>query len=231
MNERQRILVADDDADIREVVRLLLLADNFEVVEASSGFEAVEKADNSCDLIILDVMMPGMNGYAACEQIRKKTLAPVLFLTARTQDCDKTLGFSVGGDDYLVKPFSYNELIARVKALLRRYHEYGSSAGGKSARLCVADLEIDTEACEVRRGGIDIPLTDIEYRLLLLLATHRKKVFSIENIYESVWNEPYFYTSSNTVMVHIKNLRGKLRGKNNMTDLIKTVWGKGYRIE
>ena len=231
MSERPRILIADDDADIREVVRLLLLADNFAVEEASDGFEAVDKADDSFDLIILDVMMPGPNGYAACEQIRKKTLAPVLFLTAKTQDSDKTLGFSVGGDDYLVKPFSYNELIARVKALLRRYREYGSGEGGKEARLYIADLVIDTQAFEVRRGERLIPLTDIEYRILLLLATHRRKVFSIENIYESVWNEPYYYVSSNTVMVHIKNLRAKLRGQAREAEIVKTVWGKGYRIE
>ncbi len=231
MRERPRILIADDDADIREVVRLLLLADNFAVEEACDGFEAVDKADDSFDLIILDVIMPGPNGYAACEQIRKKTLAPVLFLTAKTEDSDKTLGFSVGGDDYLVKPFSYNELLARAKALLRRYREYSSGESRMDTRIYIADLEIDTDACEVRRGDRVIPLTDIEYRVLLLLATHRKKVFSIENIYESVWNEPYFHVSSNTVMVHIKNLRGKLRGKEHEAEIIKTVWGKGYRIE
>ena len=196
---KQRILIADDDPAIREVVRLLLEGAGYDVDEAVDGPSAVAAASDAFDLIILDVMMPGCSGISACQQIRKKTMTPILFLTAKSQDADKVLGFSAGGDDYLVKPFSYSELTARVRAMVR---------------LCDESLA----------------LTDIEYRILLLLASNPKKIFSAQNIYESVWGEPYFYASNNTVMVHMRNLRRKLSQDGAYPDLIKTVWGRGYHI-
>ena len=126
--EPRKILVADDDPEIREVLRLLLTGEGYEVLEASDGSEAIALLNSAVDLVILDVMMPGTGGYAACAEIRKQSAVPVLFLTARSQDSDKSMGFSVGGDDFLVKPFSYAELISRVKAMLRRYCIYGTKA-------------------------------------------------------------------------------------------------------
>nr|WP_294151991.1 response regulator transcription factor [uncultured Clostridium sp.] len=231
--ERKRILFADDDPEIREVVRILLEHEGFEVIEAGNGKEAVEKADQTVDLIILDVMMPGKSGILACLDIRKKLTVPILFLTARTQDSDKALGFSAGGDDYLAKPFSYTELVARVKAMLRRCYVYqgGSGNGERTAVIRIKDLSVDRDSREVRLEGEEILLTDLEYRILLLMAENRGKIFTIQNIYESVWEEPYYYTSNNTVMVHIRNLRKKLEKDPKNPKYLVNVWGKGYRIE
>lgn len=229
---RQKILFADDDPEIREVLRLLLAGEGYEVLEASSGEQALELLDDSTDLVILDVMMPGMGGCAACAEIRRQSAVPVLFLTAKSQDSDKTLGFSVGGDDYLVKPFSYTELISRVKAMLRRYCVYGAKQETAAGVIqCCDNVEIDLSRCQVRVDGQEVVLTDTEYRILHLLASHKKKVFSAQNIYESIWNEPYFYTSNNTVMVHIRNIRRKLGDDPQNSRTIRTVWGRGYRIE
>ena len=229
--ETKTVLFADDDPEIREVLRLLLTSEGYAVVEASDGREVLELLDDSIDLVILDVMMPDMGGYAVCAEIRKRSPVPVLFLTAKGQDSDKTMGFSAGGDDYLVKPFSYTELISRVKAMLRRYYVYGAKQTENGILRCCGDIEIDPGQCRVCVNGKEISLTDTEYRILLLLARHPKKVFSAQNIYESIWNEPFFYTSNNTVMVHIRNIRRKLGDDPQNCRTIRTVWGKGYRIE
>ena len=230
--DKKKILFADDDPEIREVVRILLESEGYTVAEAASGSEAVSMVDDSIDLVILDVMMPGCSGVSACAQIRKNFTVPILFLTAKTQDSDKTAGFAAGGDDYLAKPFYYSELIARVKALLRRYYVYcGKKASNDAELLVVKDLRINPEINEVRKNGEKIPLTDLEYRILYMLASNRKKIFTIQNIYESVWKEPYFYNSNNTVMVHIRNLRKKLEDDPQNPKYITNVWGKGYRIE
>ncbi len=230
--EVQKILYADDDSEIREVLRLLLTSEGYQVLEASNGAEVLEQLDDSVDLVILDVMMPGLSGYVTCAEIRKRSAIPVLFLTAKSQDSDKTLGFSVGGDDYLVKPFSYSELISRVKAMLRRYYVYGAKQTEQGGIVrCCGTIQINPSQCMVWQNGQEVILTDIEYRILLLLASHQKKVFSVQNIYESVWNEPYFYSSNNTVMVHIRNIRRKLDDDPQNSHTIQTVWGKGYRIE
>lgn len=232
MPEKRRILIADDDADIREVARILLEGEGFEVIEAVNGEEAAEKADPSVDLYILDIMMPGKSGYQVCREIRAVSPAPVLFLTARTQDQDKAMGFSAGADDYLPKPFSYTELLARVKALLRRYFVYGGKQETVPAdMLTLRDLEISRTTREVRRGGELLPLTDIEFRMLLMMAEKPGTVFSAQELYEKIWNEPYFYTCNNTVMVHIRNLRCKLEPDPDHPEYIKTSWGKGYSID
>ena len=232
--DKKRILIADDDADIREVVRLLLGGAGYEVVEAVDGPSAVNAAGSGFDLIILDVMMPGCSGISACEQIRKITKAPILFLTAKSGEADKVLGFSAGGDDYLVKPFGYSELSARVRAMVRRYREYASDDAPRPAeagKISVGGLVIYPENGKVELDGSDLSLTDIEFRILLLLASNPKKIFSTQNIYESIWNEPYFYASNNTVMVHIRNLRRKLTADGQYPDVIKTVWVRGYHID
>lgn len=228
----KKILFADDDPEIREALHLLLECEGYETVEAACGEDVLRLLDDSVDLVILDVMMPVMSGYTVCAEIRKRSTVPILFLTAKSQDSDKTLGFSAGGDDYLVKPFSYNELINRVKALLRRYYVYGSKDAEQNKIIrCCGNIEIDTSQCQVTAGGREIILTDTEYRILLLLASHPKRVYSAQNIYEAVWNEPYLYTSNNTVMVHIRNIRRKLGDDPQNSHTIRTVWGKGYRIE
>ena len=232
MAETKRILLADDDADIREVGRVLLEGEGYEVIEAKDGDEAVLLSAPDIDLYILDIMMPGKNGYQACREIRAKSSAPILFLTARSQDSDKAMGFSSGADDYLAKPFSYTELLARVKALLRRYYVYkGKESAAESGVITVKDLTIDPDGMRVERGGKAIALTDIEFRLLLTMAQNRKKVFSAEELYEKIWNEPYFYACNNTVMVHIRNLRRKVEPNADDPQYIKTVWGKGYRVD
>ncbi len=230
--DAKKILFADDDPEIREVLQLLLTSEGYQVEAASNGEELLSRLDDSVDLVILDIMMPGMGGYHVCAEIRKQSAVPVLFLTAKSQDSDKTMGFSAGGDDYLVKPFSYTELIYRVKAMLRRYYVYGAKAPEQSQVLrCCGNIEIDLNRCVVRRDGQEVVLTDTEYRILCLLATHPKKVFSVQNIYESIWDEPFLYTSNNTVMVHIRNIRRKLGDDPQNCQTIRTVWGRGYRIE
>ena len=228
----KKILFADDDPEIRSVVRVLLESEGYEVIEAADGREAIRLADDSMDLIILDVMMPGKDGLSACVEIRRRLTVPILFLTARTQDSDKTVGFGAGADDYLVKPFSYAELAARVKALIRRYHVYrGKESFEAGSALTIRDLSIDRRTGQVTRDGEEIHLTDLEYRILLLLASNRGKIFTIENLYESVWGEPFFYSATNTVMVHIRNLRKKLELDPKNPTYVVNVWGKGYRIE
>lgn len=232
MADERLIMIADDDPDIREVVRILLESEGFRIVEAVDGDDAVSKIDPAIDLYILDVMMPGKSGYQVCRAIRAASTAPILFLTAKSQDGDKSMGFSSGGDDYLPKPFSYTELTARVKALLRRYYVYrGKESEESKEKIVIRDLVIDRQTCEVRLAGAEVQLTDIEYRMLLLMAENRRKVFSAQNLYESIWNEPYFYSCNNTIMVHIRNLRRKIEPEPDNPQYIKTVWGKGYRID
>lgn len=229
--ETRKILAVDDDPEIREVLQLLLTGEGYEVIEAADGDTALRLLDGTIDLVILDVMMPGSSGYAACAEIRKRSAVPVLFLTAKSQDSDKAMGFTVGGDDYLVKPFSYSELISRVKAMLRRYCVYGAKAPEHNQRIsCCGNIEIDPDQCLVWQNDEEVTLTRTEYGILYLMASHPKKIFTVQNIYESVWEEPYLYTSNNTVMVHIGNLRRKLGDDPQNSRIIQTVWGKGYRI-
>ncbi len=232
MAENRKILLADDDADIREVGRVLLEGEGYEVIEAADGDEAVKKANEDIDLYILDIMMPGKSGYQACREIRAVSSAPILFLTAKSQDSDKAMGFSSGADDYLAKPFSYTELTARVKALLRRYYVYkGKMEEEAGGVIKIKDLTIDPDSMGVEIAGKPVQLTDIEFRLLLTMAQNRKKVFSAEELYEKIWNEPYFYACNNTVMVHIRNLRRKIEPDADNPQYIRTVWGKGYRVD
>lgn len=231
--ENTRILIVDDNPEIREVVTILLEGEGFITEEAGDGKTALEKI-KECpyDLILLDVMMPGLNGYQTCVEIRKSTNAPILFLSARSQVEDKTLGFLSGGDDYLPKPFSYQELLGRVKALVRRYQIYRGkpSVSGKES-LKAGNIEVFEEAGIVRRSGQEISLTDTEFAILCLLLKNKKQIFSVERLYESVWNEPYYYGASNIVMVHIRNLRTKIEENPHNPEIIRTVWGRGYRCD
>jgi DNA-binding response OmpR family regulator len=230
--EKKRILFADDDPEIREALCLLLNSEGYETVQACCGQEVLERIDPTFDLVILDVMMPEMNGFEVCEELRKRYTIPILFLTAKASDHDKAIGFSAGGDDYLVKPFSYNELLNRIKAILRRYYVYGAKSDDTTSVIrCCGNVEIHTRQCMVKVDGEEVILTDLEYRILLLLASNPKRIYSTQSIYETVWNEPYTYSSNNNVMVHIRNIRRKLGDDPQNSHTIRTVWGKGYRIE
>ncbi len=234
MEEKRKILVADDDASILEVIKIMLEGESYEVETVNNGREAVERLDDSYGLVILDVMMPECSGITACSEIRKKSMVPILFLTAKSTDADKIAGFTAGGDDYLVKPFSYAELLSRVKALIRRYYAYNHQAPeGASAPnlITIRDLVIDKDKSSVYLKGKEVLFTDTEYQILCLLAENRKKVFSVQMIYESVWKETYYIASNNTVTVHIRNIRKKIEGDVQKPEYIKTVWGRGYRIE
>ncbi|MBS5983473.1 response regulator transcription factor [Clostridium butyricum] len=231
IHKTQKILIADDDAEILEILSILLSGDGYDITTASNGDEVVSLADESFSLIVLDVNMPKLSGFLACSEIRKKTMAPILFLTARTQESDKAIGFSAGGDDYLSKPFSNAEFLMRVKALIRRYSQYGSIPTQQSNPiLLVSDMVINTDEKTVSVDGILIPLTSTEYDILELLALNRKKIFSMENIYSSIWNDSYIGASDNAIMVHIKNLRKKLEKNPKEPKYIKTAWGRGYYI-
>lgn len=227
------ILIIEDDDDIRHGVRLLLESEGFCVKEASNGNDGLSLVSNDVDLVILDIMMPGISGLETCERLRKISNVPVLFLTAKSGESDKLIGLTAGGDDYLSKPFSYSELLARVKALVRRYKVYcgkNDPASESDSMIKIGEVSIDKTANLLFVCGKRIELTDLEYRILLLLMKNPTKVFSAQAIYETVWNEPYYYTSNSTVMVHIRKLRVKIE-ESGTKPHIKTVWGKGYRFE
>ena len=226
-----KILIVDDDHEIRDVLRVLLTSEHFEVAEASGGEEALRYLEeHPVDLVILDVMMDGISGYHVCLQLREKWNVPVLFLTAKSKESDLTMGYSSGGDDYLVKPFSYPELLARVKGLLRRYQVYRGKPESAQEEAEWCGLRVNLTSNMVWRSDREIDLTDTEWRILRLLICNRGKIFSMENLYESVWKEPYFPSSSNTIMVHIRRLREKVESDPRHPEYIKTVWGKGSRI-
>lgn len=229
-----KILIADDNPEIREVLNVLLSSEGYDVIEAKDGQEAIELISSEIDLYILDIMMPIINGYQACIEIRKKSNAPILFLTAKSQESDKTLGFSSGGDDYLSKPFSYNELTTRVKALLRRYYIYQGKINNDEStenKITYNNIVIDPNNEIVFLDGEQIELTYIEYQILYLLLSNRKHIYSTQALYENIWNEPYYYSANNTIMVHIRNLRKKIETDPQNPKVIKTIWGKGYRCD
>lgn len=225
--EKQKILIADDEPEIREVLRMMLESEGYDIVEACNAQEAVDRTEG-VDLVILDILMPGESGIQACTKIREKSNVPILFLTAKSGEHDKVLGFSAGGDDYLVKPFSYMELLSRVKALIRRYRVYQKSEDKAEKMVFYRDLTIDTELQSVTDNGKKISLTEMEYQILLLLVSNPRKIFSVKEIYERVWKEDFFPSSGNTVMVHIRNIRRKLEKEGE--PYIQNVWGRGYCV-
>ena len=230
----EKILIVEDDADIREGVRILLEGEGYSVSEAENGRKGLELLKEETALVILDVMMPGMSGLKTCEEIRKVSYVPVLFLTARSQESDKLIGLMAGGDDYLAKPFSYSELLGRVKALIRRWKIYRGKEEPEQMQtqnyIELAGIRLNEEFNEVTVKGENVEFSDIEYNILRLLMKYPGKIFSAQNLYESVWNEPYFYNCNSTVMVHIRRLRVKIEEDPKNPKLILTVWGKGYRF-
>lgn len=230
MAVKQTILVADDAKDIREMLRIMLEDAGFSIILASNGVEAVEKFNEDVNLVILDIMMPKCNGIDACTQIREKAEVPVLFLTAKSAESDMIEGFEAGGDDYLTKPFSCTELLLRVKALLKRPRMADSTSKADDGKIVIQDIILDTNLQQVIRGEEEIALTEIEYRILKLLATDRNHIFTAKEIYEAVWEEAYMPNSTNTVMVHIRNIRKKLGDTGPNAKYLHNIWGRGYRI-
>ncbi|MFD2329420.1 response regulator transcription factor [Cohnella sp. GCM10020058] len=224
------ILVVDDDTEIRDVIHVYLRNEGHSVIEAGDGAAALEAlVQHRVDLIILDVMMPRMDGIKACMNIREQYSIPIIMLSAKEGDMDKIMGLTTGADDYITKPFNPMELIARVKAQLRRQkmHAVGDDARGQMA---IRELVIDVAKHFVSIRGQQVMLTPLEFSILNKLASSPGQVFSADAIYESVWNERGGY-SDNTVMVHIRNLREKLEINPRQPEYIKTVWGVGYKMD
>lgn len=228
IKDKQCILVADDDLQIRQIVSLLLSSDGYHVVTAEDGDQTVSMADNSIDLYILDVNMPGQSGILAASQIRKVFSAPIIFLTAYSSESDKVMGFSVGADDYIVKPFSNLELIMRVRAVLRRSQAQTVQHPEKN-QIQIHDIILDLDNQTALRGEQVISLTNTEFKILELLCRNKKKVFSLENIYTGIWNDNV--VADDAIMVHIKNIRKKLGDNSRNPVYIKTAWGKGYYVD
>ncbi len=227
-----RILICDDDRDIVEAIKIYLSGEGFEVYGAYDGYEALEimkKAD--IDLILLDVMMPGLDGIRTTLKIRENSSIPIIILSAKTEDADKILGLNIGADDYLTKPFNPLELVARVRSHLRRYTQLGSMGNTDDTKVySCGDLKINDETKEVIVAGEIIKLTPIEYNILLLLVKNPGKVFSIDEIYEQIWNEA-LVGADNTVAVHIRHIREKIEINPKEPRYVKVVWGVGYKVD
>ena len=232
-NNRPFILIADDEKEIREVLKLLLEGEGYEILSVEDGQAVVEAASPEIDLYILDVNMPELTGFMAAMELRKKYDAPIIFLTAYSGEMDKIMGFSAGADDYVVKPFSNMELLMRVKAILRRNVRNGmpmeKELPEKKNQIPFGDLILDVDNQSVMRGEMIISLTYTEFKILELLVRHKRKVYSLENIYQSIWEEEPVADSA--IMVHIKNIRKKLGDNSRNPKYIKTAWGKGYYVE
>ena len=230
MSETTKILIVDDDPDIRNVLNLLLRSD-YETAEAADGFAAVEyiQQNPEIDLVILDVMMPGMDGIETCEKIRESSNVPILFLTAKSAEQDRIAAYRSGGDDFLSKPFSQLELLAKVSSLLRRYREYRGKPA--SSVWSFGNLEVDLNTRMVRNAGETVPLTDTEYSILECLVKNRGRTVTTQELYESVWNEKFLPGSGNTIMVHVLNLRRKIEEVPSSPRIIRTVWGRGYQVD
>ena len=218
----------DDEPDLRSLLRILLKTRGYDVLEAASGAEALAllRADPKIDLVIMDIMMPGLSGVEACAEIRKFSTVPLLFLTAKSQLADKAEAYASGGDDYLPKPFSQSELLMKVESLTRRYRVYK----GKQESAAGVDIQLDEDRTCAIRNGQTIELTDKEFAILRFFYRNQGKTLDVQTVYEGVWGEKFLPSSNNTVMVHILNLRKKLEADPANPKLIRTVWGKGYQF-
>ena len=226
------VLVCDDDREIVEAIEIYLSQEGYKVLKAYDGEEALKVLDmEKVDILIIDVMMPKLDGIRATLKIREKKNMPIIILSAKSEDADKILGLNVGADDYMTKPFNPLELTARVKSQLRRYTQLGSTIDkSNQAVYAVGGLSIDDEQKEVTVDGEPVRLTPIEYNILLLLVKNQGKVFSIDQIYESIWNEDAIGVD-NTVAVHIRHIREKIEINPKEPRYLKVVWGVGYKIE
>ena len=228
------ILVVDDEQEIADLVEIYLVSDGYKVFKASNaqdGLAILDKED--IHLVLLDIMMPGMNGLEMCKKIRETNNIPIIMLSAKSTDLDKILGLGTGADDYVVKPFNPLELTARVKSQLRRYTQLNPNSNvheSSKNEISIRGLTINKDNHKVTVYDEEIKLTPIEFDILYLLASNAGKVFSTDEIFEKVWNEKV-YEANNTVMVHIRRLRGKMKEDERQDKIITTVWGVGYKTE
>lgn len=225
------ILVCDDDREIVEAIEIYLSKEGYNVIKAYDGLEAIEILKKEyIQLLLIDIMKPRLDGLRATLKIREKSGIPIIILSAKSEDSDKVIGLDVGADDYITKPFNPLELIARVKSQLRRYTKLGTMAGQKSNVYTVGGLEVNDDSKEVTVDGESVKLTPYEYKILLLLVKNQGRVFTIEQIYENVWEEEAI-AADNTVAVHIRHIREKIEINPKEPRYLKVVWGVGYKIE
>ena len=225
------ILVCDDDKAIVEAIEIYLTQEGYHILKAYDGQEALDILNTqNVDLLIIDVMMPRLDGIRATVKIRESNPLPIIILSAKSEDTDKILGLNIGADDYITKPFNPLELIARVKSQLRRYTQLGNAAESGDSIYTVGGLSINDDLKEVTVDGEVVKLTPIEYNILLLLVKNQGKVFSINQIYESIWNEDAI-GADNTVAVHIRHIREKIEINPKEPRYLKVVWGVGYKID
>ncbi len=225
------VLVCDDEKDIVAALKIYLTAEGYQVYEAFNGKEAIEVlSKEDIHLVIMDIMMPVMDGITAMAKLRENSNVPVIMLTAKSEDTDKVLGLNIGADDYVTKPFNPVEVQARVKSQLRRYMQLGGSTAPKTELLSVGGIELDDRTKEVTLDGEKVSLTPTEYDILKLLMENIGKVYSPSQIYSAVWNDSP-YGTENTVAVHIRHLREKLEYNPAEPRYLKSVWGRGYKLE
>lgn len=224
------ILVADDEKEIRDLLRLYLENEKYNVIEAKDGKQALDMLrSNKVDLCLLDIMMPNIDGYHVLQELRKESNMPVIILSAKDADSEKILGLNLGADDYISKPFNPLEAIARVNSNIRRFYKLGATGSVKvKEKLKVRELELDTDACVLKKNGKVVELTSVEYRIMELLMSHPGKVYTKQQIYEAGWEDD-FVVADNNIMVCISKLRSKL--SEDQTEYIKTIRGLGYRME
>jgi len=228
--EKVNVLVVDDEKEIRDAIEIYLKNEGITVLKASDGLEALDiLMEQTVHLILMDIMMPNLDGISATYKIREQKNIPIIMLTAKSEDTDKILGLQIGADDYITKPFNPMELVARVKSQLRRYVTLGTFDGVKK-KIDLHGLTLDQEAKEVAVNGESVKLTPIEYKIVVLLMKNAGRVFSITEIYESVWKEPG-YNAENTVAVHIRKIREKIEVDPKNPRFLKVVWGIGYKME
>lgn len=226
-----RILVCDDDKEIVEAIEIYLQQEEYEILKAYDGEEALRILEREeVDLLIIDVMMPRLDGIHATLQIRKNNSIPIIILSAKSEDSDKILGLNIGADDYLTKPFNPLELVARVKSQLRRYTQLGNAIENESVVFQTGGLILNDDLKEVTVDGEPVRLTPIEYNILFLLMKNQGKVFSISEIYQNIWNAEAI-GADNTVAVHIRHIREKIEINPKEPRYIKVVWGVGYKID
>ena len=228
------ILVCDDDREIVDAIEIYLTQEGYHVLKAYDGMQAIQMLEREeIQLLIIDVMMPKLDGIRATLKIREKSSIPIIILSAKSEDVDKILGLNIGADDYVTKPFNPLELTARVKSQLRRYTQLNPQSGAGNQvknEISIKGLTINKDNHKVMVYGEEIKLTPIEFDILYLLASNPGRVFSTDEIFEKVWNEKV-YEANNTVMVHIRRLRGKMKEDTRQNKIITTVWGVGYKIE
>lgn len=229
----EKILIVDDEKDIRKLVGIYLKRQGYQILEAENGKQAIDlvRENSDIDLIIMDIMMPEMSGTESCAVIREFSSVPVLFLTAKTQEPDKNEAYDIGGDDFLSKPFEQGELIRKVKALIRRYNVYKGREDNADGILRVGTISIDPYKRVVMKEDEVIHLTDKEFALLFFLVKNRGRSWNLDELYENIWQEKYLPSSSNTVMVHVLRLRQKIENNPAQPEIIRTIYGKGYQVD